>query len=61
MRPLSKEELNQIEQNVLAQLNVTGESTGTEKLADTMAQVSAKVCRLMIQEYQKAASSPEQL
>ena len=61
MRLLSDNELEQIEQKVLTQLNATDESSGSEKLANVITQISARACRLMLQEYQKAASSPEQL
>lgn len=59
MRPLSNEELDQIEQNVLTQFNATVESHGTDKLVNAMVQMTAKVCRLMLQEYQDVASSQE--
>ena len=61
MRLLSDNELEQIEQKVLTQLSATGESSGSEKLANAITQISARVCRLMLQEYQKAVSSSEHL
>lgn len=59
MRQLSTNELDQIERAVLEQLNASDEGQGTEAMANAITQLSAKVCRLMLQEYQRVASAPE--
>ena len=59
MRQLSTNDLDQIERAVLEQLNASDEGQGTEAMANAITQLSAKVCRLMLQEYQRAASAPE--
>lgn len=59
MRQLSTNELDQIERAVLEQLNASDEGQGTEAMANAITQLSAKVCRLMLQEYQRATSAPE--
>lgn len=60
MRQLSANELDQIERSVIEQLNASNEGQGTEAMANAITKLSARVCRLMLQEYQRAASAPEQ-
>ncbi len=59
MRQLSTNELDQIERAVLEQLNASDEGQGAEAMANAVTKLSARVCRLMLQEYQRAASDPE--
>lgn len=44
----------------IEQLNASDEGQGTEAMANAITKLSARVCRLMLQEYQRAASAPEQ-
>ncbi len=59
MRQLSTNELDQVEKAVLEQLNASDRSQGMEAMANTVTKLSARVCRLMLQEYQRVASAPE--
>ena len=59
MRSLSEKEFEQMEQSVIAQLQANGDTNGAEKLVDTIVQISARTCRLMLQGYQNAISSPK--
>lgn len=59
MRQLSTNELDQIEKAVLEQLNASDGGQGMDAMANAVTKLSARVCRLMLQEYQRAASAPE--
>ena len=59
MRQLSTNELDQIEKAVLEQLNASDGGQGMDAMASAVTKLSARVCRLMLQEYQRAASAPE--
>lgn len=59
MRQLSTNELDQIEKAVLEQLNASDGGQEMDAMANAVTKLSARVCRLMLQEYQRAASAPE--
>ena len=59
MRQLSTNELDQIEKAVLEQLNASDGGQGMDAMANAVTKLSARVCRLMLQECQRAASAPE--
>lgn len=59
MRQLSTNELDQIEKAVLEQLNASDGGQRMDAMANAVTKLSARVCRLMLQEYQRAASAPE--
>lgn len=59
MRQLSTNELDQIEKAVLEQLNTSDGGQGMDAMANAVTKLSARVCRLMLQEYQRVASAPE--
>ena len=59
MRQLSTNELDQVEKAVLEQLNASDGGQGMDAMANAVTKLSARVCRLMLQEYQRVASVPE--